>query len=211
VNYALGFLVNPLKVLNTGNYSDLRKKANVMVNNYLEYKIIEGLTFKSTIGVNYDAGTTTLWRSSAVPLNATLNYPSTASATKTDNIEWLNENTLNFARVFKEKHSINALVGFTAQKSTYDRLSAGATDFPTNYVSYIYAGTVNSGTQIKSEWSMLSLISRINYSYAGKYLFTATLRRDGSSRFGANHKWVLSLPFLSDITCRKRNLWSHWL
>ncbi len=189
VNYALGFLVNPLRVLNTDNYSDIRKKANVMVNNYLEYKIMEGLTFKSTVGVNYDGGTTKLWRSSAVPLNATLNYPSTASATKTDNIEWLNENTLNYARIFKEKHSINALVGFTAQKSTYDRLSAGATDFPTDYVSYIYAGTVNSGTQIKSEWTMLSLISRVNYAYAGKYLFTATLRRDGSSRFGANHKW----------------------
>lgn len=189
VNYALGFLVNPLKVLDTDNYSDLRKKANVMVNNYLEYKIFEGFTFKSTIGVNYDTGTIKLWRSSAVPLNATLNYPSTASATKTDNIEWLNENTLNFSRVFKEKHAINALIGFTAQKSTYDRLSAGAGDFPTNYVSYISAGTVNSGTQIKSEWSMLSMISRINYAYAGKYLFTATLRRDGSSRFGANHKW----------------------
>ncbi|OFX31868.1 MAG: SusC/RagA family TonB-linked outer membrane protein [Bacteroidetes bacterium GWF2_42_66] len=189
VTYGLGFLVNPLKVLNKNNYSDLRKKANVMVNNYLEYRIIDGLIFKSTIGVNYDAGTTKLWRSSAVPLNTTLNYPSTASATKTDNIEWLNENTLNFTRVFKEKHSLNALIGFTAQKSTFDRLSAGATSFPTNYVSYIYAGTVNSGTQIKSEWSMLSLISRINYSYAGKYLFTATLRRDGSSRFGANNKW----------------------
>lgn len=189
VSYGLGWLVNPLTVLNKKNYSDDRNKANVLVNNYLEYKILDGLTFKSTVGINYDAGTIKLWRSSAIPNYTTLNYPSSAGVTKTDNIEWLNENTLNFKRIFHEKHSFDALLGFTAQKGTYNRLSAGATSFPTDYVSYISAGTVNSGTQIKSQWSMLSMISRINYAYAGKYLFTATVRRDGSSRFGANHRW----------------------
>ncbi|MCG6189755.1 SusC/RagA family TonB-linked outer membrane protein [Maribellus maritimus] len=189
VSYGLGWLVNPLTVLNKDNYSDERTKANAMINNYLEYKILDGLTFKSTVGINYNAGTIKLWRSSAIPLYTTLNYPSSAGVTKTDNIEWLNENTINYKRVFKEKHSFDALVGFTAQKSTYNRLSAGATDFPTDYVTYISAGTVNSGTQIKAEWAMLSIISRINYSYAGKYLLTATVRRDGSSRFGSNNKW----------------------
>lgn len=189
VSYGLGWLVNPLTVLNKNNYSDNRTKANAMFNNYLEYKIIDGLIFKSTIGINYDTGTIKLWRSSAVPNYTTLNYPSSAGATKSDNIEWLNENTLSYKHIFKEKHSFDALLGFTSQKSTYNRLSAGATDFPTDYVTYISAGTVNSGTQIKSEWSMLSMISRVNYSYDGKYLLTATLRRDGSSRFGANHRW----------------------
>ena len=129
VTSGLGWLVNPLTVLNKDNYSDERNKANVMVNNYLEYKIIDGLTFKTTVGVNYDAGTIRLWRSSAVPNYTTLNYPSSAGATKTDNMEWLNENTLSYKHIFKEKHSFDALLGFTAQKSTYNRLSAGATDF----------------------------------------------------------------------------------
>ncbi len=189
VSYGLGWLVNPLTVLNQENYSDERTKANAMINNYLEYKILNGLTFKSTIGINYNAGTIKLWRSSAIPLYTTLNYPSSAGATKTDNIEWLNENTLNYKRFFRDKHSFDALVGFTSQKSTYNRLSAGATDFPSDYVTYISAGTVNSGTQVKAEWAMLSMISRINYSYDGKYLFTATVRRDGSSRFGSNNRW----------------------
>ena len=189
VTYGLGWLANPLTVLNKANYSDERNKANVMVNNYLEYKILEGLTFKTTVGINYNAGTIKLWRSSSVPYFSTLNYPSTGGATKTDNLEWLNENTMNYKRIFNEKHSFDVLLGFTAQKSTYNRLSAGATDFPTDYVNYISAGTVNSGTQVKTQWSMLSMITRLNYSYAGKYLLTATLRRDGSSRFGANHRW----------------------
>ena len=118
VSYGLGWLVNPLTVLNTDNYSDERTKANAMVNNYLEYKILDGLTFKTTFGVNYNAGTIKLWRSSAIPYYTTLNYPSSAGVTKTDNIEWLNENTLNYKRVFKEKHSFDALVGFSERKDS---------------------------------------------------------------------------------------------
>jgi TonB-dependent starch-binding outer membrane protein SusC len=84
---------------------------------------------------------------------------------------------------------LDMLLGFTAQKNSTDRISAGAADFPSEYVSYISAGIVNTGTHSINEWSMLSLMSRINYSYDGKYLFTATVRRDGSSRFGRNNRW----------------------
>ena len=65
----------------------------------------------------------------------------------------------------------------------------GASDFPSEYVPYISAGIVNTGTHTISEWSMLSLMGRVNYSFDGKYLFTATVRRDGSSRFGQNNRW----------------------
>ncbi|MCF6331902.1 MAG: SusC/RagA family TonB-linked outer membrane protein [Draconibacterium sp.] len=185
----LGWLFNPLTVLNKDNYSDDRTKANLMVNNYLEYKIMDGLIFKSSIGINYSASTIKLWRSNAVPRFTSLNYPATAGVTKTEGISWLNENTFAYKRLFKEKHSFDALLGFTIQKSSGERLSAGATDFPTNYVTYLSAGTVNAGTHTLSQWSMLSLIGRVNYSYAGKYLLTATVRRDGSSKFGLNNKW----------------------
>src|SRR5690606_30829403 len=58
-----------------------------------------------------------------------------------------------------------------------------------DYVPYLSAGTVNAGTHIISQWAMVSLIARANYSYDGRYLLTATVRRDGSSRFGLNNKW----------------------
>lgn len=187
VTDGMGWLANPLAVLD--GYSDKRKVADILFNNFVEYKILNGLTFKSSIGVKYGTNVIKLWRSSAVPNYGTLNYPATAGATKTESINWLNENTLTYKHIFKEKHVFDALVGLSAQKDSYDRLSAGASDFPSDYVTYISAGIVNSGTQIVSEWSMLSLISRINYSYNGKYMLTATVRKDGSSRFGTNNKW----------------------
>lgn len=178
---------NPLFILE--NFSDKRNVSNLFCNNFFEYEIIKGLKFKSSIGINFSTNEIKLWKSSLLGSYGGATSPATAGVTKAESLNWLNENTITYKHVFKEKHSLDAFVGFTVQKDRYDRLSAGATDFPTDYVTFLSAGTVNAGTHYISEWSMLSMISRVNYSYAGKYLFTATVRRDGSSRFGPNNKW----------------------
>ena len=178
---------NPLFIMD--NFSDKRNVSNLFTNNFFEYEIIKGLRFKSSIGINFGTNEIKLWKSSLLGSYGGATSPATAGVTKTESLNWLNENTLTYKHVFKEKHAFDAFIGYTVQKDRYDRLSAGATDFPTDYVTYLSAGTVNAGTHYISEWSMLSMISRVNYSYDGKYLLTATIRRDGSSRFGANNKW----------------------
>ena len=183
----LGWLANPLAILD--GYSDNRKVADILTNNFVEYTFVDGLTLRSSLGVKYGTNEIRLWRSSAVPFFTTLNYPATAGATKASSLNWLNENILTYRRIFNGKHEVDALLGFTVQRDSYDRMSAGAADFPTDYVTYLSAGIVNSGTQVLSEWSMLSLMSRVNYAYDSKYLLTATVRRDGSSRFGRNRQW----------------------
>jgi len=187
VSDGLGWLANPLDLLS--GFSDKRRTANILWNNYLEYKLLDGLTFKTTIGLNYTAGQIDIWRSSKIPRFTNLNYPANAGASRNNTINWLNENTLNYKKSFNEKHHLDLLGGFTVQKDRYERLSAGASDFPTENVPYISAGIVNAGGQVISEWSLLSFMGRVNYNYDGKYLFTATIRKDGSSRFGSNNKW----------------------
>lgn len=187
VTDGLGFLANVLAV--SEGSDDRRRLMDVVTNNFLEINLTNDLTFRSSVGVNFGSNNTRLWRSSAVPNFTTLNYPASAGTSKAETINWLNENTLNYNRVFDNKHFVNGLVGFTAQKNRFDRVSAGASDFPTEYVPFISAGIVNAGSQIVNEWALLSALARFNYSYDSKYLFTATIRRDGSSRFGSNHKW----------------------
>lgn len=187
VTDGLGFLANVLAV--SEGTQDRRKVMDVFTNNYLEVDLTENLMFRTSAGVNFSSNNTRLWRSNAVPLYTSLNYPATAGATKIESLNWLNENTLTYNRIFDNKHSLNAVVGFTAQKNSSDRLSAGASDFPTNYVTYLSGGIVNAGTQTLNEWALMSMMARVNYAHDGKYLFTATIRRDGSSRFGSNYKW----------------------
>ncbi|GAB3994003.1 TonB-dependent receptor [Spirosoma daeguense] len=170
-------------------FSDKRNNTNVFTNNYLQYEFAPGLVFKTSIGVNYSNNVTRLWKSSKVGLATSRTGAATAGVTEIKSLNWLNENTLNYRHKFGDKHDLDALGGFTIQKNTDEILQAGATDFPTDDVPFMAAGAVTAGTNYLSEWSMMSWLARVNYTYAGKYLLTATVRSDGSSRFGARNRW----------------------
>jgi TonB-dependent starch-binding outer membrane protein SusC len=186
-------------------FSDKRNNTNVFTNNYFQYELAPGLVFKSSVGVNYSNNVTRLWKSSKVGLATSRTGAATAGAFEIKSLNWLNENTLNYRHKFGERHDLDILAGFTAQKNTDEVLQAGASDFPTDDVHYLAAGAVTSGTNYRSEWSMLSWLARVNYTLAGKYLFTGTIRQDGSSRFGAKNRWGMFPSFsaayrLSDET-----------
>lgn len=178
---------NPLYI--NQEFSDKRDMKEFMTNNYLDLEIIEGLNLRSSIGVKFSLNQIQLWKSSHIGMYVDQSSPATAAAIDKKGFNWLNENTLTYRKLFNKVHDLNAVVGFTVQKDTYNQLSAGATDFPTDYIHYLSAGTINTGTHYKSEWTMASLLARASYVYDGKYMLTATVRRDGSSRFGSQHKW----------------------
>lgn len=98
------------------------------------------------------------------------------------------ENTLNYDRVFG-KHNISALVGYSAQKDKSYGLNGSNTDIP----EFIYTMTGNVKTMTASsslkELTLVSLFGRVMYSYDDRYLFSASIRRDGSSRFQKGHQF----------------------
>jgi len=157
-----GIPVEHLLLIND-EFSDKRKNANIFTNNYLEYEIANGLIFKTTIGINYSSNQTRLWKSSKIGVATSRTGAAVAGVTKFNNINWLNENTLNYRKKVGEKHDFDALIGFSAQKNTDDVLQAGATDFPSDDVPYLAAGIVTTGTDYMSQWSMLSWFARLNY------------------------------------------------
>ena len=103
------------------------------------------------------------------------------------------EANLTFAHEWG-KHNVNAILGYSWQKYTDEGFNATNRDFITDLFTY---NNLNAGNEIldtdigsyKSSSKLISFYGRVNYDYAGRYLFTATLRRDGSSKFGANNRW----------------------
>lgn len=178
---------NPLYVIQ--ETSDKRNLTEIITNNYLDFEIINGLNFRTSIGINFNTGQTKLWKSSQIGQWQSKTAPATAGLINKKTFNWLNENTLTYQKLINNRHNINAMIGFTAQKDNYDHIAAGATDFPTDYITYLAGGTVNAGTHYRSEWTLLSLLARVNYMLDEKYLLTLTVRRDGSSRFGSENKW----------------------
>jgi TonB-dependent starch-binding outer membrane protein SusC len=103
---------------------------------------------------------------------------------------WLTENYLTYD-LKRVKHSANFLLGFSAQESKSNGISIRVRNIPSNDLQIISAGPQllaikEQGYQF---WGIASQFGRINYSYDSKYLFSATVRRDGSSRFGPNKRW----------------------
>jgi len=108
-------------------------------------------------------------------------------------VEWLT----NYSTRIADKHNIKAMVGYSYQYSQYQGFNVENKDFPNDGLG---ADNMGSGELAKEEGEVLmgsykndakliSFFGRVSYDYEGKYLFTASLRHEGSSKFGANHKW----------------------
>lgn len=168
------------------------KQLNVLANAFAELKIIDGLKYKisanadlgNTVNRKFEPSTARGGMFSAPPL------PPIGSYGTDNHLSWLLENTLNYDVTFAGKHNINAFLGYSAQKTTYESSIINASQYPDDEIEWINVATTRVGDASNTEWSMLSYIGRLNYNYQGKYLFSFAFRRDGCSRFGANAKWA---------------------
>lgn len=162
---------------------------NFLANLTAELTFTKWLKFKSTFG--YDAK---FWFID----NFTPKYnwkptpTEEASRYKSDNksFTYLWDNYFLFDHTFAEKHRVGLMAGMSAQWNTNDYLNAQKNVFMFDNVH-----EMDNGEEMyaiggnETEWALLSYMARVNYSYEDRYLLTATIRRDGSSRFGKKHRW----------------------
>ncbi|MFD1165727.1 SusC/RagA family TonB-linked outer membrane protein [Sphingobacterium daejeonense] len=189
ISTAWGF-PNPLYVLeNTKNkYNELRNLGNIS----LQWNISNAFRFKTALStvynnVNFNSFTPSTVGSPNTPPRA---ESAMAGRSRSNGFNWLVENTLNYNQTFG-KHDVAGLVGYTIQKSTSRSLNLNAGPFPNDLIETINAApAITSWGEGIGEWSMISYLGRINYAYNNKYLLTATLRSDGSSRFGSENKFA---------------------
>lgn len=185
--------INP--VINA-NEEHIRNKFSDLVGNaFLSYEIIQGLVFRASAGFNNRKSNNEYFYNSktsrGTPLN-TSNIRGVFGGTGNgESRSWLNEYTLSYNKTIKKDHKLNLLGGFTLQKNNSYRFSFEATKVPNEElgISALGSGTPYNNTSTQSLSSMLSYFGRANYSYKSKYLFTFTMRADGSSKFPPGSKW----------------------
>lgn len=162
---------------------------NFLANLTAELTFTKWLKFKSTFG--YDAkfwfidNFTPKYNWKPTPTEETSRY-------KSDNksFTYLWDNYFLFDHTFAEKHRVRLMAGMSAQWNTNDYLNAQKNVFMFDNVH-----EMDNGEEMyaiggnETEWALLSYMARVNYSYEDRYLLTATIRRDGSSRFGKKHRW----------------------
>ena len=165
------------------------KSDNARTNLYLDFKILEGLSFKSTLGYRTQNSTQGYFKPQTFVLSAGGAF---LESVKRTNL--LNENYLTYNRAIG-KGNITAIAGHSYQKNTTEGLEAGARGLLTDAFSWynLEAGQIDQ-RDIDSRFSeseIESIFGRVNFGWADKYLLTATVRRDGASNFAANNKYAI--------------------
>jgi TonB-linked SusC/RagA family outer membrane protein len=186
--FGLPGVANPVAFVKEIN-NDL-SRLRLLGNVYAEWEIMDGLTFKTTFGSDLNTERINYFRPSIVPSNQQVAPTIPRGNTESfQDINWLNENTLNYTKTFGEQHTLNALLGYSVQKASFERSRVNADNYPNDLVETVNAGVITGGNFNIEEWSLISYLGRVNYDFANKYLITATIRRDGSSRFGSGNRW----------------------
>jgi len=170
------------------------KNTNLLANAYAQYSPIPGLTLKSTINVEYLNSRFFFFNPSTATSQINVPIPTLAVSIRQnrEDISWLNENLATYTRSFNDAHNFELLAGFTQQRYSQDITRIQADTYADDRLPTIQGGlNINraGSTNAINQWSLLSYLSRLTYNYKGKYLFTAAIRTDGSSRFGANNRW----------------------
>lgn len=178
---------NPINTLhNQTNESNTRR---FLLNGFGEYQIIKGLTAKVLVGADIINNKQNRYLPSTVFEGLPAGIAAVGSLGTTN---WLNENTLNYKFDLGDDHRFDVLVGNTQQQAVTEIFSAGSSDFVNDAFTYhnLGAGAVlRAPGSLYAKWGLKSYLGRINYGFRSKYLFTLTVRSDGSSRFGNNNKW----------------------
>jgi TonB-linked SusC/RagA family outer membrane protein len=152
-----------------------------------EWKPINGLTYKIQFSKNYDGTTYEYFQPASVNLSQ---YSSSGSSYSERYDNWVLQNTLTYDKIFGENHHLNLLLGQSAEKQKYYIGNMEANGWPyENIATLNVASTALLASTTHTNYTNASFFGRVNYDLKDRYLFSASLRRDGSSRFGPKTKW----------------------
>ncbi len=163
---------------------------------YGEVKLpfVKGLKYRVNLGLDYIQSNNGAYTGQGVGST----NPATVSSASVDNrttYHWTVENLLNYDRTFAGKHTVNAVALYSAEQSKYNRSNMSAQDIPSDAFEFYNLGraagqiTVDPNNQDYQLWGLMSWMGRVMYSYDNRYMISATVRSDASSRLAEGHKW----------------------
>ncbi|NDV82730.1 TonB-dependent receptor [Bacteroides sp. 51] len=181
---------NPIRSLKIDND---RVYNRLMSSNYININPIEGLNFRSTFSVDYAQKQVNKYTPTDVYEAVRYHSDGEAKDNRDTRTVWQWDNSLSYDMTFG-KHRINAMLGTSATRNNFSYINATTTGYGSDLFGYhnLGAGYKKDKREISTVWTeatLLSYIARANYSFAGKYMITATARYDGSSKFAKGEQW----------------------
>ena len=168
------------------------KRLNFRINTYLEAAILKGLTFKTELSADYNLNKTKTYTPDYT-FGVKVSSQRDGAWYKNDSKYWSWRNILTYNGQIAEKHNLNVMVGQEMSHNYWENMSAANQGYLSNSVIDLRAGE-RTGNNVnidgyQNNTSLFSYFGRALYNYDDRYLLTATLRRDGSSKFADGHRW----------------------
>lgn len=191
-NYVTSEVLNPLAAIQTNQSIGWGDK--IAGNVFLEVEPLKGLKYRTSYGVDFgywgDEGFSPVYYLNAANRLDLNRY----SRSQNRGTSWLWENTISYNKRFAEKHNVTALIGTVAERGWGNGISGSVQDIPATSLAnaslmYPVPPDKQSFGGYEYESALLSYLGRVNYDFAGKYLFSALFRMDGSPKFGANYRF----------------------
>ncbi|SHG81480.1 TonB-linked outer membrane protein, SusC/RagA family [Chryseolinea serpens] len=182
-------VTNPLGLASVKNQTDIRR---VMANIYGEATLVKGLTYRASFNADVQENLNNYY--SPLYIIATKDINANSGSAKKDNrnnLVLLHESILTYAKTLADVHSLKFTGVFATQSVQFNQNTINANGFPndaTTNESLQIANTVSTSS-LRTKERLDSYMGRVNYGYKDKYFFDITARVDGSSKFGANHKY----------------------
>jgi len=154
---------------------------------YTEFELIKNLRYRATFGLDFlysrdDRFINTL-------LNGGVGVRGEGTVATAQDANFNHISSLNYSKTFGTDHSLNGLVVAEYQRDWYSDTYAQATNFPSNAIRQLAAGaTKTAASSSATGWALFGLLAKADYAYKGRYLLSASVRRDRSSRFGTNNQ-----------------------
>jgi len=169
---------------------DNRDISNQLIGNlYGRLNIADNLEYKLSAGIQFDNSKSRVFRRRGIIRFNNPDLPANLNETRSNFSSLLVENLLTFQDTFGG-HNVTMAAGYTFQEQQLDLISAFRESFSNEEVNTINAGTSNlNNSGFVEDNNLQSLLGRLVYDYEDKYLFSATYRRDGSSRFGEDSRY----------------------
>lgn len=178
------------------NIKNDRREFRTFGNAYLKLNLLEGLDFKTSLGGDYRNRFFDFYNPSFVGQYRTqAPKPAIASETSGKITNFQIENLLTYNRTFGE-HQLDVIAGYTFQKEEGTQTRVTGSGIPDDNVTNIAGASSYAIDADRYIWTQISYLSRIQYAFKNRYLLSAAIRQDGSSRFGDDTKWG-TFPSLS--------------
>lgn len=177
-----GFIANVIAIEELGlvDFNSYRAIGNV----FAEVKLLEGLTFKTDWGLDFQEVQEEFREVEAfTPGGYAFNDLNRG-------IKWLTTNTLNYSKILNDDHALNFVVGQSFESLQFSDITVESTGFAADKLRNAGSGATPTTTSAtRTAWGLNSYFGRVNYRLMDKYIAEVSLRGDGSSRFGANNRW----------------------